>query len=149
MRTLPRTMSIGAPRSCDTVYTYTLSARVEKCCDIIGHRTNVRVSFSACGLMGARPYYSYYQRWPLVAFVRTITPQLFTNISKSVILGQKKLIAIAVLEHHKILIQPPHAMSCPWPESNSGRTYIIAVVQKKSCARMTKIFLYVHNDENI
>ena len=55
-------------------------------------------------------YYSYYQRWPLVAFVCTITPQLFTNISKSVILGQKKSVAIAVLECHKIVIQPPQEL---------------------------------------
>ena len=45
-----------------------------------------------------------------MAFVRTITPQLFTNISKSVILGQKKSIAIAVLERHKIVIQPPQEL---------------------------------------
>ena len=34
MHTLPGTITIGAPRSRDTVYTYTLSARVELCWDI-------------------------------------------------------------------------------------------------------------------
>ena len=55
-----------------------------------------------------------------MAFVHTITPQLFTNISKSVILGQKKSIAIAVLERHKIVIQPPQELSLARIEPGSN-----------------------------